>query len=441
MPDAADEPACTVQEEMLTGARGLTALLRRCLPVPLAAFACLLLLAPLRADEPIKIGFSMALSGPLAAAGQSALIAMKIWEDDVNKRGGLLGRKVRLVFYDDKSNPLEVATIYTKLIDVDGVDLIMGPYATMQIAPALSVAIPRKKLLIGLLGNGVNEGPKYGRYFSMSPAGSQPKTALTKGFFEVAAAQIPRPQTLALAAVDSEFGRKVQDGARENARAAGLRVVYDRNYAPATTDFAPIVQAVQAANPELVVICSYTLDSVGWVRAVNDTGFKPKMIGGGMAGLQATAIKQQLGPLLNGFVNYEAWLPARTMKFPGALDLVERYQERAKAERVDPLGYQLPPWAYAYLQVLEQAIAVTKSLDDGKLADYLHQHPVKTVVGEVNFGADGEWTEPRLLQVQYRNIKSSNVREFTHMDKQAILAPAGLKTGELIYPFAEAKTK
>jgi branched-chain amino acid transport system substrate-binding protein len=201
------------------------------------------------------------------------------------------------------------------------------------------------------------------------------------------------------------------------------------------------VRGVQATNPDLVVICSYSLDSVGWVRAVNSTGFAPKMIGGAMIGLQTTAIKQQLGPLLNGFVNYEAWLPAKTLKFPGALDLVERYQERARAERVDPLGYHVPPWAYAYLQVLEQAIVETRSLDDEKLADYLHKNTIRTVVGEVNFGADGEWTESRLLQVQYRNIKSSDVREFTHMDKQPILSPPDFKTGDLIYPYAEARTK
>jgi branched-chain amino acid transport system substrate-binding protein len=410
-------------------------------PVALAVSAVLLAPAPARAQEPIKIGFSMALTGPLAGAGQGALIGMKVWEDDVNKKGGLLGRKVQLVYYDDKSNPAEVTGIYNKLLDVDKVDIIMGPYATTQIAPTLPIAMQKNKLLISLFGTGVNDSFKYPRYFSMIPTGPDPKPAFTKGFFDVAMAQNPKPQTIAIAAADAEFGRNVQDGARENAKAAGLKIVYDRTYPPNTTDFAPIVRAIQASNPDIVVICSYPLDSVGMVRAVNEIGFTPKMIGGGMVGLQFTAIKQQLGPLLNGFVNYETWIPAKTMQYPGVLDVVAKYQERAKAEKVDPLGYYLPPWAYAYLQVLEQGVTATKSLDDAKIAEYLHKNPVKTIVGEVKFGPTGEWTEARMLQVQYQGIGGTDLKEFTDMNKQPVLAPAKLSTGKVIYPYADAKKK
>jgi len=425
---------------MVQNARRRT-FLWRCAVAPVAAAVSALLLVPAQAQEPIKIGFSMALTGPLAGAGQGALIGMKVWEDDINKKGGLLGRKVQLVYYDDKSNPSEVPGIYSKLLDVDKVDLIMGPYATTQIAPTLPIAIQRNKLLISLFGTGVNDSFKYNRYFSMIPTGPNPKPAFTKGFFEIAMAQNPKPQTIAIAAADAEFGRNVQDGARENAKAAGLKIVYDRTYPPTTTDFAPIVRAMQATNPDIVVICSYPLDSVGMVRAVNEIGFTPKMIGGGMVGLQFTAIKQQLGPLLNGFVNYETWIPAKTMQYPGVLDMVAKYQERAKTEKVDPLGYYLPPWAYAYLQVLEQAVNATKSLEDAKLADYIHKNPIKTIVGEVKFGPTGEWTDSRFLQVQYQNIGGTDIKEFTDMNKQPILTPASVKTGNVIYPFADAKKK
>ena len=425
---------------MVQNARRRT-FLWRCAVAPVAAAVSALLLVPAQAQEPIKIGFSMALTGPLAGAGQGALIGMKVWEDDINKKGGLLGRKVQLVYYDDKSNPSEVPGIYSKLLDVDKVDLIMGPYATTKIAPTLPIAIQRNKLLISLFGTGVNDSFKYNRYFSMIPTGPNPKPAFTKGFFEIAMAQNPKPQTIAIAAADAEFGRNVQDGARENAKAAGLKIVYDRTYPPTTTDFAPIVRAMQATNPDIVVICSYPLDSVGMVRAVNEIGFTPKMIGGGMVGLQFTAIKQQLGPLLNGFVNYETWIPAKTMQYPGVLDMVAKYQERAKTEKVDPLGYYLPPWAYAYLQVLEQAVNATKSLEDAKLADYIHKNPIKTIVGEVKFGPTGEWTDSRFLQVQYQNIGGTDIKEFTDMNKQPILTPASVKTGNVIYPFADAKKK
>ena len=415
--------------------------LRRCAMAPVAAVFATLLLAPAQAQEPIKIGFSMALTGPLAGAGQGALLAMKVWEDDVNKKGGLLGRKVQLVYFDDKSSPSEVPGIYSKLLDVDKVDIIMGPYATTQIAPTLPIAIQRNKLLISLFGTGVNDNFKYPRYFSMIPTGPNPKPSFTKGFFDVAMAQNPKPQSIAIVAADAEFGRNVQEGARENAKTAGLKIVYDRTYPPTTTDFAPIVRAIQATNPDIVVICSYPLDSVGMVRAVNEVGFTPKMIGGGMVGLQFTAIKQQLGPLLNGFVNYETWIPAKTMQYAGVLDVVAKYQERAKSEKVDPLGYYLPPWAYAYLQVFEQAVTATKSLDDSKLADYIRGATFKTIVGDVKFGPTGEWTEARLLQVQYQGIGGNALDEFKDMNKQPVLTPSKLSTGKVIYPYADAKKK
>jgi branched-chain amino acid transport system substrate-binding protein len=415
--------------------------LRRVAMPALAAAAAIVALPAQAQQPPIKIGFSMALTGPLAGAGQGALLAMQVWEDDINKKGGLLGRKVQLIYYDDKSNAAEVPGIYSKLLDVDKVDIIMGPYASTQIAPALPLAIQRNKILISLFGTGINDKFKYNRYFSMIPTGPSPRASFTKGFFDIAMAQNPKPQTVAIAAADAEFGRNVQDGARENAKAAGLKIVYDRTYPPTTTDFAPIVRAVQAANPDIVVICSYPLDSVGWVRAVSEIGYTPKMIGGGMVGLQFTAIKQQLGPLLNGWTNYETWLPHKSMQYPGAMEVVAKYQERAKGQKLDPLGYYLPPWAYAYLQTLEQAVNATKSLDDSKLAEWLHKNPVKTVVGEIRFGPTGEWNESRFLQVQYQNITGTALDQFTDMAKQPILSPDSLKTGNVIYPFEKAKTK
>jgi branched-chain amino acid transport system substrate-binding protein len=279
-----------------------------------------------QSGQPIKIGFSMAMTGGLAANGKPALLAQKIWEEDVNAKGGLLGRPVKLVYYDDQSNPSTVPGIYTKLLDVDKVDLIIGPYVTAQVAPAMPVVISKNKVFIGLLGLAVNSEFKYPNYFAMIPAGPDPKPALTKGFFDTAMAQSPKPQTVAIVAADQEFSRNAADGARENAQKAGLKILYDKTYPPSATDFAPIVRAIAATNPDIVVICSYPPDSVGMVKAVNEIGFKPKMIGGAMVGLQATALKAQLGPMLNGFVNYDWWLPVPKMQFPGVEDLIKRYQ-------------------------------------------------------------------------------------------------------------------
>jgi branched-chain amino acid transport system substrate-binding protein len=389
--------------------------------------------------EPIQIGFGMALTGPLAPNGKMSLVAMKIWEEDVNARGGLLGRPVKLIYYDDQSNPGTVPGIYTKLLDVDRVDFAVSPYASTQIAPAMPIMMQRQRLYLSLFGTGINDEVKYDRYFSMLPTGPTPKPAFTTGFFKVALKQDPKPQTIALAAADAEFGRNACEGARENAKNAGLKIVYDKNYPPNTTDFAPIVRAVQAAASDLFIICSYPLDTVGMVNAMSEIGFKPKMWGGAMVGLQATVFKTRLGPLLNGIVNYETWIPSPTMQFPGSMELLRKYQDRAAAEGVDPLGYYMPVWAYAYLQVLGDAIAGTQSLNDEKLAEYMRTATFKTVVGDVKFGVKGEWAQERMLLIQFQNIKGNSIDDFRDLSTEVILYPPQYKSGNLIYPYEKAR--
>jgi branched-chain amino acid transport system substrate-binding protein len=332
-----------------------------------------------------------------------------------------------------------VPGIYAKLLDVDKVDLIIGGYGTNLLAPAMPVAIQKKKMLIGLFGLAVNSEFNYPNYFAMIPTGPAPKSAFTKGFFDTAMAQNPKPRTVAIVAADAEFSVNASEGARENAKAAGLTVVYDRRYPVASTDLAPAVRAIAATNPDLVIVCSYPPDSVGMVRAVNEVGFKPKMIGGAMVGLQSTAIKTQLGLLLNGWTNYDYWLPVPKMRFAGVDDLMRKYQARAAAEGVDALGYYMAPWGYAQLQVLQQAVAGTESLDDSKLGDYLRANKFKTVVGDVTFGKDGEWAQSRVLQIQFRNIKSNDLAQFKDISTQVVVAPAEYESGKLIYPYEKAK--
>ena len=389
--------------------------------------------------QPITIGFGMALTGPLAANGKQALLGAKIWEETINKKGGLLGRPVKLIYYDDQSNPSTVPGIYTKLLDVDKVDLVTGPYATAMIAPAMPVVMQKGKVFIGLFGLAVNSEFNYPKYFAMIPSGPETKPSFTKGFFDVAAQQNPKPQTVALVAADQEFSRNACEGARENAKAVGMRVVYDKTYPPTTADFSPIVRAIQATNPDIVSVCSYPLDSVGMVKAVNEIGFKPKMIGGAMVGLQATVFKTQLGPLLNGWVNYETWVPSEKMLTPEVKEFLATYQSRAAAEGVDPLGYYLGTWGYAYMELLGNAIAGAKSINDDQVANYLRSNPVKTIMGDIRFGKGGEWAESRMLQVQYHDIKGNTVDQFKGMDTQTVLTPADLKTGNIIYPYEKAK--
>jgi len=389
--------------------------------------------------EPIKIGYSMAMTGGLGPNGQSALLAHKIWEKDINARGGLLGRPVKLIYYYNQTNPATVPGIYARLLDVDKVDLIIGPYGTNLQAPAMPIAIQRKKVFLGLIATAVNSGFNYPNYFSIAPNGPEPKQSYTKGFVDLAVRQNPKPQTVAIVAADAEFALNAAEGARENVKAAGLTIVYDRRYPSATTDLVPVVRAIAETNPDLVIVCAYPPDSVGMVLAVNEVGFKPKMIGGAMVGLQSTAIKARLGPLLNGWTNYDVWLPVPKMLFAGVDELMKKYQALATAEGVDALGYYMAPWSYAQLQILQQAVLATQSLDDSKLGDYIRVNTFKTVVGDVRFGSNGELAQSRVLQVQFRNVRTNDLAQFKDISTQVVVAPTEYESGKLIYPYEKAK--
>src|SRR5471030_428925 len=386
--------------------------------------------------EPIKIGFSMALTGPLAANGKQTLLGMKIWEEETNAKGGLIGRQVKLIYYDDQSNPSTVPGIYTKLLDVDKVDLVVSGYATNMVAPAMPVVIQKKKTFVSLFALDVNAEFKYPKYFSVLPTGPKTKPSFTEGVFQVAMQQDPKPTTVALAAEDAEFSRNACEGARENIKKLNLKVVYDKSYPPSTTDFTPIVRAVQAANPDLFLICSYPLSSVGLTNTINELNYKPKMVGGAMVGLQATVFKQRLGAKLNGIVNYETWVPSDKL-MPPARAFFDKYQARAAAEGVDPLGYYLGGWGYAYLSALGQAIEGAKSIEDDKIADYYRKNTFKTIMGDWAYGPGGEWTKSSMMQVQYHDIKEGET--WKGMNYQTVLSPADLKTGTLIYPYEKAK--
>ena len=392
-----------------------------------------------QSGDPIKIGFSLALTGPLAPNGKQALLGAKIWEEEINAKGGLLGHKVELVNYDDQSNPANVPGIYTKLLDVDKVDVVMGPYGTNLNAPALPVVIQKGKTFVGFFALDVNSEFHYPKYFSMLPTGPTPRESFTEGFFQVAAEQSPKPQTLALTSEDAEFARNACDGARENAKKYGFKITYDKTFPPGTTDFSPIIRALQADNADLVVVCSYPLSSVGIVQSASELGLKPKMFGGAMVGLQATVFKDRLKSKLNGIVNYETWVPSPKLMAPAAA-FFKIYQERAKAAGVDPLGYYLGGWGYADFQLIGEAIEGAKSVNDDKLADYLRTHEFKTIMGDVKFGKNGEWTKSGMLQVQYHGITdAANLETWRGMSYQTVVAPADQATGKVIYPYEKAQ--
>jgi branched-chain amino acid transport system substrate-binding protein len=258
----------------------------------------------------------------------------------------------------------------------------------------------------------------------------------TRGFFETAMTLNPKPQTVALVGADAEYPHLALEGARAHVKRLGLKVVYDKTYPPKTVDYSPIVRAIQATNPDLVYLASYPPDSAGMVRAANEVGLKARMFGGGLVGTQFAALKTQLGPLLNGMINYEAYVPEVNSKFPSLDQFLAKYQGRAIKEGVDPLGFYLPPYSYAMMQVLEQAIKATGGLDQAKLAEYMHTYEFDTFVGKVapRTGV-GDTAHD---DVQYHSI-SQRPRAVDESGSRYRAYPSEYKTGPVKAPYHENK--
>src|SRR5687768_3737512 len=387
------------------------------------------------AQQPVKIGMSMPQTGSLGAGGQAALLALRMWVEDVNAKGGLLGRKVEFIVYDDQTNPALTPGIYTKLLDVDKVDLLIAPYGTVPTAPVMPLVKQRGLLLMGNFSFQVNRTVKHDMWFNNSPWNDA--ASWSDGFLK--AGEKLGAKTIAFLAADQEFAQNLANGARELAKKAGLKTVYDQNYPPATVDFSSMIRAVRAAKPDVVFVMSYPNDSVAIVRAVNEIGVgdSVKLFGGGMVGLQFTPNMVSLGSSLNGIVNYNSYVPG--LKYPGVEEFLARYAKRAAEAKVDPLGFYLPPFNYAIGQMLEQAINATKSFDHKALDDYFRKNEMKTIVGPIRFGPDGEWANARVVQAQFRGVVDKNMDQFRQPGKQVVLYPDAYKTGDVVAPFEKAR--
>ena len=323
-------------------------------------------------------------------------------------------------------------------MSVDKVDLLIGPYSTNVIAASLPGIMQANRTTIGIFGLGANQSFKYGRYFSMNSQG--PATAnYSKCVFDLAAAQTPKPVTVALIGAEVEYSRNALDGARENAKAMGFEIVFERTYPLSTTEFSPVVRAMAAANPDVVFGATLPVDTVGIIKAAKEINFKPRIIGGAMLGLLVTGIKQQLGPMINGYISNEFYVPAPSLQFAGTKEMMDEYQKRAAGLGLDPLGYTYPPYAYAAGQILAKAVTETRSTDDAILADYLSKTNFDTVIGPIKFGPDGEWEKPRIICLQFQGITGGDISQFKDWSHQVVVYPKEYAAGKLIYPFADAQ--
>lgn len=388
-------------------------------------------------SQPIRVGGSASLTGPLSST-KNLVIGYELWRDDVNAAGGLLGRKVELVIYDDQSLPANVPGIYSKLVDIDKVDFLFSPYGANLTAAAMPLAKQRDRFIIGILTLASNDVLKHDKFFQAAPWGPNGAEDWARGYFDLAHAQ--GIKKMAIMAADTEFSKTAAAGGRRVCEQFGMQVVDYQIYPPTNRDFSAILRNVRAAAPEGVFVCSYPADSTAIVRGISEIGIgdSVRLFGGGMVGPQYTSLLENLGPALNGITNFHLYVPEPTVKFAGIESFLARYAPIAKERQVDALGFYIPPFCYAAGQFISTAVKATGTTDQAKVSQWLHANGVDTIVGKVQFNAIGDWTQRRVLMCQFQNIKGNDNAQFRQPGKQVIVDPPAFKSGNLI-PFSQAR--
>ncbi len=334
------------------------------------------------AGPPVRVGSTLALTGPLGPTSIVHKLAGEISVEQINKRNGLLGRPVAWVLLDDQSKADVTRTLYERLITLDKVDLLMGPYATNAILSAMAVAQRYQKMLIHH-SFGIPKLATYPMHIPVSALGNEPDKTVANRVFEALESTGHPPKTVAI--VTSKFSsvQFVSSGAREVAATRGLKVLLYLEYEFGNRDFAPIAARIKEADPDFLWVGAIGLDANLLLDAFQTIGYRPR----GQYHLFPAP-----GPLVTApgsafafaFTSFEAHPPMSGN--PSAEELSRLFQERAKQAGLPyPFVETQAASSFASWQLLEAAVNATKSLDDKVLTAWLKANKVETVLGKLSF--------------------------------------------------------
>ena len=360
--------------------------------------------ATAQSKDPIVIGGTLALTGVLSEGAADYKAVYDSWLEQVNKKGGLLGRPVKMVIYNDEASPTVAQQLYNRVLDQDHADLVLAPFSTFVGGAIVPIVLSHKKLLFngGFVGINIFKNAKgsiLGTYTYQEPD-------YTLGLFELIKT-LPadkRPKRAAIFTAQNPFPIVVRDGvdgkggALNFAKEAGIEVVVNEQYPPSTTDFTGLVQKAKAANADLVLALSLPNDAFQIGRTIQQQNYKPAMFC--TCGSQATTLSAwpKLGSAADNVIGTTISWPNQNL--PGLSELFEMFKARGHAT--------LPSYAivgYAILQVLEQSVEGAKTLDQEKLKAYIYSHEFKTVAGNIKYQEDGT---PVFSQILLQYIKGKN---------------------------------
>ncbi|MGH6725529.1 MAG: amino acid ABC transporter substrate-binding protein [Pseudolabrys sp.] len=398
----------------------MTKLVRRITLSLCAIFALVAGLPANAQNAPVVIGGTLGLTGPFAGPSVEYKAVYDFWLADVNKRGGLLGRQVKMTIYNDESTPTIAQGLFNRLLGQDQADLLLAPFSTFVGGAIVPIVLSHKKLLFNGGFVGINlfnnaKGSIIGSYTYQEPD-------YTRGVFELIKT-LPakqRPTRVAIFTAQNPFPLIVRDGfngaggALNFAKAAGMTVVVNEQYPPNTTDFTGLVQKAKAANADLLLQLGLPNDSFQVARSVQQLGYKPKLFC--TCGSQVTTLPgwPKMGAAGEGVIGTTISWP--TQKYQGLAELETFFKGR---------GYETIPAygvvAYAILQVIEQSVQGAKTLDQDKLKQYILSHEFHTAAGNIKYQADGT------------PVYSEVILQFLH-GKNEVVWPTQIKTAGAVIP-------
>ncbi len=378
---------------------------RRVLWSVVVFFVAVLAAAPVRAaGAPIVIGGTLGLTGAFAGPSAEYKAIYQFWLDEINKKGGLLGRPVKMTIYNDESTPTVAQALYNRLIDSDHADLLLSPYTTFVGGAIVPIVLSHHKLLFNGGFVGINifraaKGSIIGSYTYQEPD-------YTRGLFELLRTipEAQRPKRVAIFTAQNPFPLVVRDGvdgqggAVNYAKAAGATVVVNEQYPPGTTDFTGLVQKAKAAHADILLELGLPDDSLQVARTVQQQGYKPAVFC--VCGSQVSTLPawSKLGSAAEGVFGTTISWPNQPYR---DLPKIAAFFKRRGYDTVPTYGIV----SYAILQVLEQAVDGAKTLDQDKLKSYILSHEFHTVAGDFKYQADGT---PAYSQVVLQYLHGKN---------------------------------
>ena len=351
---------------------------------------------PATAQGPIRIGASLSLTGTYAKLGKNQHEGYQLCEKDLNAKGGLLGRKVQFVVYDDQSLPATAVRLYEKLITEDKVDAIMGPYSSPVTEASVNVTEKYKKVMVAPLAATTSIFKKGRKYIFMVIS---PAEVYLEGLVDMAAKR--GLKTLAVVNEDTLFSKAAASGALEQAKKKGMQVVFTEAYPKGNTDFSALLTKIKAANPDVIAAATYFDDAVALTRQMKELNVNPKMygvtVGGDLPEFYDTL--KQNAEYIYGATQWEHTLP-----YAGNQEWFEAYK---KEFAHDPSYHSAA--GYAGCLVYAEAAKRANSLDADKVREQLLKLEMRTIFGDYKVDADGFQVAHKMVTFQWQKEKKVTV--------------------------------